>query len=256
MGTKPAYLYIPGMLQAYCWTLAFLCLNHIDRFHCLQDNYQTPDLKAFVTWPLPHFCSCISTCCSPPQPLVFLNHIDLVVVSQAQASLSRFSTSLHFFTCTHFHLNILQALYFTSLPPKSLIVDLSTVKLCFLGGSSSKEPPANAEDIREPGSIPGLGRSPGGGHGNPPQYSCLENPTGRGAWQATVHAVAKSQTRLKQLSTYSCMAKLVDAGTYIHLIITSLYCTYISFICLSHYPGNLLRKGVFFFSIKCPIAIW
>ena len=200
MGTKPAYLYIPGMLQAYCWTLAFLCLNHIDRFHCLQDNYQTPDLKAFVTWPLPHFCSCISTCCSPPSHLC----------SQPYRSSCSFTSTglsllfLHFpsfFTCTHFHLNILQALYFTSLPPKSLIVDLSTVKLCFLGGSSSKEPPANAEDIREPGSIPGLGRFPGGGHGNPPQYSCLENPTGRGAWRATVHGVAKSQTRLKQLST-------------------------------------------------------
>ena len=47
-----------------------------------------------------------------------------------------------------------------------------------------------------PGSIPGLGRSPGEGNGNPLQYSRLENPTDRGAWQATVHGVAKSQTRL------------------------------------------------------------
>ena len=52
----------------------------------------------------------------------------------------------------------------------------------------------NARDIREVSSIPGLGKSPGGGHGNPLQYSCLGNPMDRGAWQATVHRVAKSQT--------------------------------------------------------------
>ena len=57
-----------------------------------------------------------------------------------------------------------------------------------------KNQPANAGDIRDVGSIPELGRSPGGGHGNPLQYSCLENPMDRGAWQATVHRVAKSQT--------------------------------------------------------------
>ena len=52
--------------------------------------------------------------------------------------------------------------------------------------------PANAGDIRDAGSIPGSERSPGGGHGNPLQYSCLENPMDRGAWQPTVHRVAKS----------------------------------------------------------------
>ena len=50
------------------------------------------------------------------------------------------------------------------------------------------------------GFIPGLGRSPGEGNGNPPQYSCLENSVDRGAWEATVHGVAKSQTRMKQLT--------------------------------------------------------
>ena len=50
-------------------------------------------------------------------------------------------------------------------------------------------------EVRKVGSIPGLGISPGGGNGNQLQYSCLENPMGRGAWQATVHGVAKSQTR-------------------------------------------------------------
>ena len=59
-----------------------------------------------------------------------------------------------------------------------------------------KNLPANAGDITDAGSIPGSGRSPGGGHGNPLYYSCLENPMDRGAWQATVHGVTKSQTRL------------------------------------------------------------
>ena len=56
-----------------------------------------------------------------------------------------------------------------------------------------KNPPANAGDIRDAGLIPGLGRSPGGGHGSPLQYSCLENPMDRGAWQATVHGVTKNR---------------------------------------------------------------
>ena len=51
---------------------------------------------------------------------------------------------------------------------------------------------ANAGDLREAESIPGAGRSHGGGHGNPLQYSCLENPMDRGAWRATAHRAAKS----------------------------------------------------------------
>ena len=62
-----------------------------------------------------------------------------------------------------------------------------------------KNPPANAGDTRDTGSIPGSGRSPGGGHGNPLQYSCLENPMDRGAWWATVHGLTKSQTPWKWL---------------------------------------------------------
>ena len=57
-----------------------------------------------------------------------------------------------------------------------------------------KKPPANAGDIRDAGSISGLGRSPGGGNGNLLPYSCLENPMDRGAWRATVYRVTKSQT--------------------------------------------------------------
>ena len=55
-----------------------------------------------------------------------------------------------------------------------------------------KNPPANAGDTGDAGLIPGSGRSPGGGNGNPLQYSCLGNPMGRGAWRATVHEVTES----------------------------------------------------------------
>ena len=58
-----------------------------------------------------------------------------------------------------------------------------------------KNLPANAEDSGDSGLIPGLGRSPERGNGNPLQYSCLENPMVRGAWQAIVHGVSKSRTR-------------------------------------------------------------
>ena len=66
-------------------------------------------------------------------------------------------------------------------------------KPSFLGGSVGKESAYNAGD---PGLIPGLGRSPGEGYGNPLQYSCLENPMDKEAWQAIVHGVTKNQTRL------------------------------------------------------------
>ena len=64
----------------------------------------------------------------------------------------------------------------------------------FAGGSVVKNPPANARDARDFGSIPGLGRFPGEGNSNPLQYSCLENSMDGGVWKATVHGVTKSQT--------------------------------------------------------------
>ena len=64
----------------------------------------------------------------------------------------------------------------------------------FPGGTVVKNPPANVGNARDTGLIPGLGRSPEGGNGNLLQYSCLENSMDRGAWQATAHRVAKSQT--------------------------------------------------------------
>ena len=57
-----------------------------------------------------------------------------------------------------------------------------------------EDSPPNAEDVRDVGLIPGSGRSPGEGHGNPLQYSCLENPMDRAAWEAMVHKVTQSQT--------------------------------------------------------------
>ena len=69
--------------------------------------------------------------------------------------------------------------------------------LGFPGVASGKDLPAHTRDIRGMDSIPELGRAHGGGHGNPLQYSCLENPMDRGAWEAAVHRVAKSWTRLK-----------------------------------------------------------
>ena len=64
----------------------------------------------------------------------------------------------------------------------------------FLNGSAGKESTCNAGDIGDTGSVPGSGKSPGGGNSNPFQYSCLKNPMDRGGWWATVHRVTKSQT--------------------------------------------------------------
>ena len=69
------------------------------------------------------------------------------------------------------------------------------------GGLVVKKPPANAGDIRDLGSVPWLGKSSGGGNGNPLQYSCLENPMDRGAWRVTVHGVTKNWTPWKLPST-------------------------------------------------------
>ena len=85
-----------------------------------------------------------------------------------------------------------------------------------------KNVPASAGDVRDSSSIPGSGRSPGGGHGTPLQYSCLENPMDRGAWWATVHRVTKSQTRLKQLSTHSHIHGYTTRASQVVLVIKNL----------------------------------
>ena len=67
-----------------------------------------------------------------------------------------------------------------------------------------KNPPANARDTRDMGSVSGSGRTSGGGHGNPLQYSCLENPMDRGAWRATVHRVARVRHDGSDLAQHTC----------------------------------------------------
>ena len=79
---------------------------------------------------------------------------------------------------------------------------LQTSPQGFLGGTHGKEPACQCRRHKSPG----LGRSPGGGHGNPLWYSCLENPMDRGAWWATVHGDKKSQTRLKQHSMHTYLS--------------------------------------------------
>ena len=79
-----------------------------------------------------------------------------------------------------------------------------------------KDLPTNARDIRDTGLIPGLGRSPGGGYGNPLQYSCLENPMDRGAWRAIHSMESQSQTQLKHLSTHACELHMHKSETCPH----------------------------------------
>ena len=80
------------------------------------------------------------------------------------------------------------------LKKKNSVIQLSIVEKSFCGTGSGKEHTCSAGDMRDSCSIPGLEKSPGEEHGNSLQYSCLENPMDRGAWQATVHRVAKSWT--------------------------------------------------------------
>ena len=76
------------------------------------------------------------------------------------------------------------------------MMGMGSVHWGFPGDTVVKNPPANAEDVRDMGSILGLGRFPGE-QGNPLQYFCLENPMDKGVWWATVHRVVKSWTGLK-----------------------------------------------------------
>ena len=117
----------------------------------------------------------------------------------------------------------------------------------FPGGTSVKNSPANAGDVRDTGSIPGSERSTRGGQGNPFLYSCLENPIDSGAWQATVHRVTKSWTRLKQWSMHAntttltitklMMCKRVKSTVYIWYI-------YLSLIICIFTTGGLSGKAV------------
>ena len=93
----------------------------------------------------------------------------------------------------------------------------------FPGGSKVKASASNAGD---PGSIPGLGRSPGGGNGNPLHYSCLENPMDRGAWWAAVHGVIKSRARLSEFTFIFTVRVKVLSLFFVFVFMYYLYVKY------------------------------
>ena len=91
-----------------------------------------------------------------------------------------------------------------------------------------KNLPVNAGRLRDVSSIPGWGRSPGGGHGNPLQYSCLQNAMGSGAWQATVYRITKSWTQLKKLHRHTTHVKVQAYRLWlffesIHIFVDSMF---------------------------------
>ena len=103
--------------------------------------------------------------------------------------------SLHSACTAYFRLRQIEETRIQSLgweDPPEKEMQLTSVFLGFPGGTSSKESACQCRRLRDRGSIPGSGRSPGGGHGNPLQYSCQDNPMDRGAWWTTVHGGAKS----------------------------------------------------------------
>ena len=104
-------------------------------------------------------------------------------------------------------------------------------------------PPANAGDMTEVGLIPGLGRYPGEGHGNPLQYSWLENPVDRGAWWAIVHRVMKSQTQLKWLSTKCSYANF--------LLFVCLKYSILNFSFMQQLSVTLFPSATIWFRIHC-----
>ena len=110
----------------------------------------------------------------------------------------------------------------------------------FPGGSDGKE---SACDAADPGSIPGSGWSPGGGHGNPLQYSCLEKPMDRGAWRAAVHGVKKSRTRLSNWLTLSLSWRSLRKGK--HTYTGKILMRAPLIIWGSYIKAFLLRNGIF-----------
>ena len=117
-----------------------------------------------------------------------------------------------------------------------------------------KNPPAKAGDIREVSSIPGSGRFPREGHGNPLQYSCLKNPMDRGVWRASVHWVTKSRMQLKRLSRHT--HTMCHIYYDLVIVLTVLYISYLTYIL--YQPGkksiiSIISKTVTQRSnVKCP----
>ena len=119
------------------------------------------------------------------------------------------------------------------------------ISLGFPCGASGKEPASQCRRCKRRSFHPWVGKIPGGGHGNPLQYSCLENPTDRGACQTTVHRVTMSQTRLKQLlahkalgdSTLTFFTKLYTVSPlklilHLQVVLVVVYVIIFSLICI------------------------
>ena len=145
--------------------------------------------------------------------ILFQGPRDLWLILNSGKSLPLHSTSKRLFLSLthHFHWDYLPWLFNEFGLHKNR--EMLTLVSVFLGGSMVKNLPANAGDA---GSIPGLGRSPGEGNGNPLPYSCLENSMDRGAWWATVHELTKSQI----WQTEQLMLMYINYVSYILNIIT------------------------------------
>ena len=111
-----------------------------------------------------------------------------------------------------------------------------------------KHLPVNAGDLRDRGSTSGSGGYPGGGHGNPPQYSCLENPMNRGAWRTIVHRVANSQTWLKRISmnTWDLFSSFIT-------FIFTLSCLFFSDLLFAFLSGSIFFQFTSFSKLSANI---
>ena len=123
-----------------------------------------------------------------------------------------------------------------------------------------KSPPDNLGDLRDTGLIPGSGRSPRRGNGNPLQYSCLENPTDREVWWVSVHGDAKGQTLLKQLSTIDLrfvIRKMMLVLLTIPSIVLSSLQSSLNSIFSSHYNlGDELGQYYLCYFVRTPRLRW
>ena len=122
----------------------------------------------------------------------------------------------------------------------------------FPGGTRGKNLPANAGDIRDTSSVSGLGRSPGGRHGSPLQYSCLENPMDRGACWTTVHGVAKSWTQLSDWAvTQPCWLMILN-------IFSHICCPFVYLLWKNIYssPLPILKSDFFFLLLVCRNSLY
>ena len=126
--------------------------------------------------------------------------LDILLSRFGTSCCSMSSSNCCFLTCIQVSQEAGQVVWYSHLLKNFPQFLSSTQSKASPGGSEVKASASNARDL---GSIPGSGRSPGEGNGNTLQYSCLENPMDRGAWQATVHGVPKSWTRLTSLHFFT-----------------------------------------------------